>query len=69
MLMTLKESLDAAIEKTGRSARSVARDAGVPYDTIKNLRQGKSQSTAAETAAKIAGAFGVTLEEFRRGNI
>jgi plasmid maintenance system antidote protein VapI len=53
-----------ALETSGRSARSVARDAGVPYDRVKNLVQGKSQSTSVETARKLAHAFGKTLEAF-----
>lgn len=64
---TFKSALDQALEVTGRSLRSVAMDAGVSYEQLKNLKQGKSQRTNVDDAMKVAAAFGVTLEQFYRG--
>lgn len=67
MEATFKAALDKALEVTGRSLRSVAIDAGVSYEQLKNLKQGKSLKTNVDDAMKVAAAFGVTLEQFYRG--
>lgn len=64
---TFKNALDHALEETGRSLRSVAIKAGVSYDQLKSLRQGKSQKTNVDDAMKVAHAFGVSLEDFYAG--
>lgn len=66
---TFKNALEHALEKTGRSLRSVAIKAGVSYDQLKSLRQGKSQKTNVDDAMKVARAFGVSLEDFYAGEL
>jgi len=66
---TFKAALDYAIATTGRSLRSVALEAGVSYEKLKNLRQGKAQTTGVDDARKVAGAFGVTLDDFFEGRL
>ena len=63
-----KEALEYALEKTGRSLRSVAMKAGVSYDQLKSLRQGKSATTNVDDGIKVAAAFGVSVEDFFAGN-
>lgn len=69
MRMTFREALDHALRLTGRSLLSVSADAHVSYDQLKSLRQGKSQSTNADDALKVAEVFGVSLEDFCEGRI
>ena len=47
--------------------RQIALEAGVSYELIKNLAQGKSKSTNVDDAIRIATAFGTTLEGFLEG--
>lgn len=63
-----KEALEIALKATGRSLRSVALGAGVSYDQMKSLMQGKSSTTNVDDGVKIAAAFGVTIEDFFLGN-
>ncbi|OLS43071.1 hypothetical protein BV509_01025 [Rhodovulum sulfidophilum] len=49
--------------------REVANTAGVPYDQLKSLHQGKNLRTNAESALAVARAFGVSLEDFIDGRI
>lgn len=67
METTFKIALDRALAITGRSLRSVATAADVSYDQLKNLRQGKAQTTNVDAAMKVAAAFGVTLDDFYAG--
>lgn len=67
METTFKIALDQALAQTGRSLRSIATAAGVSYDQLKNLRQGKAQTTNVDDAMKVAAVFGVTLNEFYAG--
>ena len=69
MVQTFKSALGFALEKTGRSLRSIASDAGVSYDLLKNLKQGKSQTTNVDDAKRIASAFGVKLDAFLEGHL
>ncbi len=48
--------------------RQVALDAGVSYEQLKNLSQGKSKSTNVDDAIRIAASFGTNLESFLEGN-
>ncbi|WP_370342928.1 S24 family peptidase [Pararhodobacter marinus] len=67
MATTFRNALENALAVTGRSLRSIAIDAGVSYEQLKNLKQGKSQKTNVDDAMKIAAVFGVNLEQFYRG--
>lgn len=67
MEKTFRDALEHALEKTGKSLRSVAIEAGVSYDQLKSLRQGKSQKTNVDDAMKVARVFGVSLEDFYEG--
>lgn len=64
-----KEALDLALKHSGRSLRSVAIEAGVSYDQLKGLMQGKSRSTNVDDGLKVASAFGVSVEDFFSGNL
>lgn len=66
---TFRDALLNAIDATGKSLRSVAVDAGVSYEILKNLSQGKSLRTNVDDARMIARAFGVTLDDFYAGNL
>lgn len=66
---TFREALLYAIDASGKSLRSVAIDAGVSYEILKNLSQGKSQRTNVDDARLIARAFGVSLDDFYEGNL
>jgi phage repressor protein C with HTH and peptisase S24 domain len=66
--MTFKQALEFALEKTGKSLRSVAIASDVSYEQLKNLKQGKSQKTNVDDAMKVINAFNVSAEEFLQGN-
>lgn len=66
---TFKTALEYALNETGRSLRSVALEAGVSYEKLKNLKQGKAQTTGVDDARKVAAAFGVTLDDFFDGRL
>lgn len=63
-----KEALEHALKSTGRSLRSVAIAAGVSYDQLKSLMQGKSNTTNVDDGLKVASAFGVSVEDFFSGH-
>lgn len=63
-----KEALEHALKVTGRSLRSVAIAAGVSYDQLKSLMQGKSNTTNVDDGLKVASAFGVSVEDFFSGH-
>jgi len=69
MMVTFREALDTAINKTGRTPADIARHAGITYDKLRNLRQGKSRTTNVDDAMRVAAAFGVSLEDFYNGNL
>jgi phage repressor protein C with HTH and peptisase S24 domain len=69
MQETFKDALDYALAATGRSLRSIATDAGVSYEKLKNLKQNKAKTTGVDDAKKVANAFGVTLDDFFKGNL
>lgn len=64
MTKTFRDALKYWLEKTGKPLAEVAREAGVSYDQMKNLSQGRSRSTNVDDAVKVANQFGMTLEEF-----
>lgn len=59
---------EALLERAGGagkpSLKAVAEETGVSYEQLKKVRQGKSLSTNAEDAIKVAAFFGMTLNEF-----
>ncbi|ACM02917.1 XRE family transcriptional regulator [Cereibacter sphaeroides] len=67
MEQTFKDALARALKETKRSLRSVCLKAGVSYDQMKSLMQGKSASTNIDDGIKIAAAFGVSIEDFFAG--
>lgn len=69
METTFKLALDHALAETGKSLRSIAIAAGVSYEQLKNLKQGKSQTTNVDDARKVAAAFGVSLDDFYAGRL
>lgn len=70
MTMSFREALLARIDGPGKpSLKSVAEAAHVSYEQLKKVRQGKSQSTNAEDAIKIAAHFGLTLNEFLQDDL
>ncbi|GAA6196997.1 S24 family peptidase [Pseudophaeobacter arcticus] len=68
MLLTFKEALNGAMTASGLSMRKLAEKAGVSYEQLKKINQGKTQSTNAEDALRIAAATGVSLERFMAGD-
>jgi transcriptional regulator with XRE-family HTH domain len=64
MERTFSEALLKAIGGNGPSLKAVAEGAGVSYEQLKKVKQGKSKSTNVEDAIKIAGFFGTSVEEF-----
>ncbi len=70
MSMTFKEALEHAMRaQSHTSLRGVATKAGVSYDILKNIMQGKSAKPNAEAAAKIADFFGVSVKDFLAGEV
>jgi len=69
METTFKAALESALKRTGRSLLSVANAAGVSYEQLKSLHQGKSKKTNVDDAMKVAAAFQVSLEDFYEGNL
>ncbi|MDF3607526.1 helix-turn-helix transcriptional regulator [Paracoccus sp. DMF-8] len=71
MEMTFREALSHARTVTGRgkSLREIATSAGVSYDILKNINQGKSEMPNAEFAAKVAEFFGASLKDFLAGRV
>ena len=67
MQQTFRDAFLAAIKNSSKSMRQVALDAGVSYEQLKNLAQGKSKSTNVDDAVRIAASFGISLEDFLEG--
>ncbi|MFV1601975.1 MULTISPECIES: XRE family transcriptional regulator [unclassified Phaeobacter] len=67
MPMSFREALNAAMAASGLSMRKLAEKAGVSYEQLKKINQGKTQSTNAEDALRLAAALGVSLESFMAG--
>lgn len=64
-----KDALEFAMKTTKRSLRGIAIDAGVSYDQLKGLMQGKARSTNFDDGVKVAASFGVSVEDFLAGNL
>ncbi|WP_245230971.1 XRE family transcriptional regulator [Parasedimentitalea huanghaiensis] len=67
MPLTFKEALNGAMNASGLSMRKLAEKAEVSYEQLKKINQGKTQSTNAEDALRIAAAIGIPLESFMAG--
>lgn len=63
MKMTFSEALTRVLDETGISLRAVAEGAGVSYEQLKKVKQGKSKSTNVDDAVKVANFLGMTLDE------
>lgn len=63
MTKPFREALLEQLEARGWKMKYVAEQAGVSYEQLKKLSQGKSQSTNVDDAIKIAHVFGMTLDE------
>ena len=64
MTLTFRNALMGAVEKSGKSLKAVAEGAGVSYEQLKKLNQYKSKSTNVDDAVRVAGFFGMTLDQF-----
>lgn len=63
--MTFREALLARTgAKDQPSLKAVAEGAGVSYEQLKKVKQGKSLTTNVEDAVLVARFFGLTIEEF-----
>ncbi|MCA0961175.1 XRE family transcriptional regulator [Salipiger bermudensis] len=69
MSMTFSEALKAAMSNRGISLRKIADVAGVSYEQLKKVGQGKSRSTNVDDAQKVASALNMTLDQFLNGGI
>lgn len=70
MEMTFREAVQNAIAVGKvRSLRDLATKAGISYDILKNISQGKSSKPNPEAAMNVAAVFGVSLEQFYRGEL
>ncbi len=61
------DRLRALIKSTGIKAATAAREAGLNESAVRDILRGRSLNPGIETLDKIAGAFGITLEELIRG--
>jgi transcriptional regulator with XRE-family HTH domain len=59
----LAATLSSARRSTGRSAETVARDAGVSVETIRSIERGRTPSPEFFTVAAIAIELGVSLDD------
>jgi len=64
-----REAFLRAIRSTGRPVRQVAAAAGVSYDQLKSLHQGKARRTNVDDALRVIAAFGVSVDDFFAGNL
>lgn len=62
MKPSFRDAFFAALESSGRSMRDVAMAAGVSYEQMKKLKQGRTGRTNAEDAAALAASIGHTVE-------
>jgi ribonucleoside-diphosphate reductase alpha chain len=61
-----RQALLQRIETSGKSYRKIAEDAGVSYELLKKLKQGKSATTSVETAHKLCASLGTTVSDLMR---
>jgi transcriptional regulator with XRE-family HTH domain len=64
MHKSFRDALLAALEDARTPLRAVADGAGVSYDQLVKLKNGRSRSTNVDDAIKIASFFGKSLDEF-----
>jgi transcriptional regulator with XRE-family HTH domain len=64
MTKSFRSALLDALETGDASLRQVADGAGVSYEQLKKICQRETASTNVDDAVKIAGFFGVSLDEF-----
>lgn len=64
MAKTFAEAFIAAVSRSGWTIKRVADLSGVSAEQLKKVNQGKSRSTNAEDAVRVAAVFGLTLNEF-----
>lgn len=67
MAMTFSDALSMGLEVTGTSLRSLSERAGVSYEQLKKVKQGKSLTTNVDDAQLVAQGFGLTLDQFLNG--
>ncbi len=63
MTRPFRDALLETLAARGWTMKYVAEQAGVSYEQLKKLNQGKSQSTNVDDAIRIAHVFGMTLDE------
>ena len=61
---TFRDALVHVVDTKIKSLRSIAAEAGVSYEQLKKVKQGKTQNTNIEDARRDAGVFGQAVEEF-----
>jgi phage repressor protein C with HTH and peptisase S24 domain len=64
---TFVEALQFALQETGFSVREISKRSGVPYERLKQVARGRTSTTNADDAYKIARAFGRSFEDFMNG--
>ena len=64
--MTLSEQLRAAIENSGLSVYRIAKDSGVPQQTLQRFVTGQRDIRLAQTADRLAEYFGMRLTAPKR---
>ncbi|OWV40407.1 phage repressor protein [Mameliella alba] len=69
MQQTFIEALQNALDKTGKSVRHISDISGVPYERLRQVARGRTSSTNADDAYRIAQAFGVSYERFMSGDL
>lgn len=69
MTTSFRDAFMAALAATKIPVRRIATESGVSYEQLKKFAQGKTESTNADDAIRIARAFGVSMEQFLRGEL
>lgn len=67
MVMTFAQALKQAMDARNMSLRKIADLAGVSYEQLKKVNQGKSQSTNVDDAQRVAAALSMSLDQFLNG--
>lgn len=62
MVGSFREALEEALKYSPRKLPSICADAGVSYEQMKKVLQGKSKSTNVDDAVRLAAAMGMSLE-------
>ena len=63
---TFRDALVHVVDTKIKSLRSIAAEAGVSYEQLKKVKQGKTQNTNIEDARRVAGVFGPNGHEVLR---